>query len=63
MIDRDWLRGHSGGNKSGTSGEGRYFTALGVVTTEGIEHRHATETRSFLPEDMFVGPVRIANKS
>jgi len=63
VIDPNWLRGHSGGNKSGASGEGTHFTALGVVTTEGIEYRHATETRSFLPEDLFIGPVRISKNS
>ena len=54
----DWLRPHSGGNKSGSSGESKYFTALGVVTTEGLpEFRHAIETRSMVPEKLFVGPV------
>ena len=63
VIDPDWLRGHSGGNKSGTSGESRYFTAMGVVTTEGFEYRHATETRSFLPEELFIGPVQVNKNS
>ncbi len=62
-IDPDWLRGHSGGNKSGTSGESKYFTAMGVVTTEGFEYRHATETTSFLPEELFTGPVRANSNS
>ena len=31
LIDPQWLRGHSGGNKSGVSGESRHFTALSVV--------------------------------
>ena len=58
IIDPDWLRPHSGGNKSGSSGESEYFTALGVVTTEGLpEYRHAIETRSIVPEDLFTGPV------
>ena len=58
IIDPDWLRPHSGGNKSGSSGESKYFTALGVVTTEGLpEFKHAIETRSILPEGLFVGPV------
>ena len=63
VIDPDWLRGHSGGNKSGASGEETYFTALGVVTTEGIDYSHATETSSFLPEDLFIGPVRVRRSS
>ena len=63
VIDPDWLRGHSGGNKSGTSGERKYLTAMGVVTTEGFEYKHATETTSFLPEELFIGPVRISRNS
>lgn len=59
VIDPAWLRGHSGGNKSGSSGESKYLTAMGVVTTEGIDYKHATETKSFLPEKFFVGPVRV----
>ncbi len=59
IIDADWLRGHSGGNRSGASGESGQFTALGVVTTEGLpEHRHAVETASILPGELFTGPVR-----
>ena len=63
VIDPDWLRGHSGGNKSGTSGESKYFTAMGVVTAAGFEYRHATETTSFLPEELFTGPVRVNRNS
>ena len=60
IIDPDWLRGHSGGNKSGSSGESTHFTAMGVVTTTGLpEFKHAIETRSILPDDLFVGPVRV----
>ena len=57
IIDPSWLRGHSGGNASGTSGESKHFTAMGVVTTEGFDHPHATVTESLLPDDVFVGPV------
>ena len=57
IVDPSWLRGHSGGNASGTSGESKHFTAMGVVTTEGFDHPHATVTTSLLPEDIFVGPV------
>lgn len=59
IIDPDWLRGHSGGNKSGVSGENKYYTALGVVTSEGFDYKFATETRSFLPEELFIGPARM----
>ena len=60
IIDPDWLRPHSGGNKSGSSGESKHFTVLGVVTTEGLpEFKHAIEIRSILPEDLFVGPVSL----
>ena len=56
VADPAWLRGHSGGNRSGASGECEHFTAMGVVTTAGLpEYRHATETRSILPEDFFAG--------
>ena len=58
IIEAEWLRGHGGGNKSGASGESEYFTALGVVTTVGIEHQHSVEAGSFLPAAVFAGPVR-----
>ena len=58
IIEAEWLRGHGGGNKSGASGESEHFTALGVVTTAGIEHQHSVDTGSFLPEKVFAGPVR-----
>lgn len=58
LIDPQWLRGHSGGNRSGVSGESRHYTAMAVVTTIGLDHLHSTVTESFLPEDVFVGPVR-----
>ena len=58
IIDPEWLRGHSGGNKSGSSGESMYFTALGVVTTDGLPaYKHAIETRSIVPDRLFIGPV------
>ncbi len=60
LIDPQWLRGHSGGNKSGVSGESAYYTAMAVVTTRGLDHAHATATESFLPRDLFVGPVKSA---
>ena len=59
IIDPEWLRPHGGGNKSGTSGEGSFYTALGVVTSEGLpEYSHAVETGSIVPERLFVGPVK-----
>jgi CubicO group peptidase (beta-lactamase class C family) len=58
VTDPDWLRGHSGGNKCGASGESEHFTALGVVTTVGLpEYKHAVETKSILPDDFFVADV------
>jgi CubicO group peptidase (beta-lactamase class C family) len=59
LIDPQWLRGHSGGNRSGVSGERRHFTALAVVTTQGLDHPHSTSLDSFLPPDVFTGPVRV----
>ena len=60
VTDPDWLRGHSGGNKCGASGESEHFTALGVVTTIGLpDYKHALETGSILPEDFFVGDVNL----
>jgi CubicO group peptidase (beta-lactamase class C family) len=58
LIDPQWLRGHSGGNRSGMSGESRRYTAMAVVTTVGLDHPHSTWSRSFIPDDLFVGPVR-----
>jgi hypothetical protein len=52
------MRGHSGGNGSGVSGESKYYTALASVSTEGIDHRFAVARKSFLPADLFVGPVK-----
>jgi CubicO group peptidase (beta-lactamase class C family) len=59
LADPAWLRGHGGGNRSGVSGESRHFTAMAVVTTEGLDHPHSTATTSFLPEELFVGPVKV----
>jgi CubicO group peptidase (beta-lactamase class C family) len=58
LVDPQWLRGHGGGNRSGVSGESRTYTAMAVVTTSGLEHAHSTTTESFLPANLFVGPVR-----
>ena len=58
LIDPVWLRGHGGGNKSGASGESTHYTAMGVVTTVGLEHLHSIANGSFLPEELFVGPIR-----
>ena len=64
IINADWLRGHSGGNKSGVSGESEQFTALGVVTTAGLpDYAHAIDTRSILPDDIFVRPVHHTKRS
>ncbi len=58
LIDPQWVRGHGGGNKSGSSGESKHYTAMGVVTTDGLTHPHTTDGSCFLPEDVFVGPVK-----
>ena len=55
LIGAEWLRGHSGGNRSGMSGESKHFTAMGVVATEGLEHVHSTSHESFLPKHVLVG--------
>ncbi len=54
ILGAEWLRGHSGGNKSGANGEGRHYTAIGVVTTLGLDHQRSTATGNILPEDLFV---------
>jgi len=59
LIDPRWLRGHGGGNGSGVCGESKYYTAMGMVTTQGINHPFSTARESFLPEDMFVGPAKV----
>jgi CubicO group peptidase (beta-lactamase class C family) len=60
LADVEWLRGHGGGNGSGVSGESEHFTAMGVVTTEGLGKDpswHNTTISSFLPQELFIGPV------
>ena len=59
LLDPQWLRGHGGGNRCGVCGEGKHFTAMGMVTTEGIKRPFSTVRDSFLPEDVFVGPVAL----
>lgn len=51
LIAPQWLRRHGGGNGSLVSGESQYYTAMGRVTTQGIDHP--------LPEDLFAGPVQV----
>ena len=37
-----------------------FWRFVGVVTTAGLpEYKHAIETRSILPEDLFDGPVKV----
>lgn len=60
IVSPQWLRGHGGGNKSGVSGESGNYTALGVVTTSGIEHLHTTSRESFIPNELF---LRAVNKN
>ena len=57
ILEPEWARGHGGGNKSGTSGENRHYTAMGVVTTLGLDHVHSTQDKSFIPDHLFLGPV------
>ena len=56
-VGHEWLRGHSGGNRSDVSGESTRYTAMGRVTTEDIDLLHSTGKSSFVPEELFVGPV------
>jgi CubicO group peptidase (beta-lactamase class C family) len=58
IIDPQWLRGHGGGNKSGVTGESEHYTAMALVTTQGLDHVHSTVRESFLPQEVFVGPVK-----
>ena len=58
LIDPRWLRGHGGGNRSGVSGESMHYTAMAVVATQGLDHRHGVAKESFLPDELFVGPVK-----
>jgi CubicO group peptidase (beta-lactamase class C family) len=58
IVPRAFIRGHSGGNRSGVSGESEHWTAMSVITTVGLDHPHATARTSFIPDDTFVGPVR-----
>ena len=60
IIDAQWLRGHGGGNKSGVSGESRHYTAMGMVATDGIDRAHSAARESFIPGELFVGPVRVS---
>ena len=60
LLDPQWLRGHGGGNGSGVCGESRYYTAMGKVSTEGIAPDwNSTVRESFVPRDVFVGPVKL----
>ncbi|NKB65440.1 MAG: hypothetical protein GKR89_00125 [Candidatus Latescibacteria bacterium] len=58
IIDPEWLRGHGGGNKCGASGESGQYTGLGVVTATGIDYPHSLGTESFVPGEIFTGPVQ-----
>lgn len=60
LVDPKWLRGHSGGNRCGVSGESTHYTAMAQVTTDGFNHPHSVVTTSLLPDDLFVGPVRVS---
>jgi CubicO group peptidase (beta-lactamase class C family) len=59
LLDPAWVRSHSGGNGSGLHGENRRYTAMGRVTTEGIDMRFSIARESLVPQDVFVGPVNL----
>ena len=59
VVGAEWIRGHAGGNGCGMSGESKHMTALGVVTTQGLDYQHMIPTVSLLPEEVFAGPVKV----
>ena len=59
IIGHEWLRGHSGGNRSGISGKSTHYTAMGRVKTQGVRLAHSIEKSSFVPEELFIGPVSV----
>ena len=59
MIAADWVRTHSGGNGSGLHGESRHYTAVGRIATEGIDMRFSVDRESLVPQDLFVGSVKL----
>ena len=62
LVDPAWLRGHSGGNRCGVSGESTHYTAMAQVTTDGFDHPHSIVTTSLLPDGLFVRPVRVSGR-
>lgn len=58
LLSSEWLIGHTGGNHSAVAGESAHFTAFGIVTTAGIDHR-----QPFFPDDFFVGPVQVSRST
>ena len=63
LLDPQWLRGHGGGNGSGVCGESTHYTAMGMVTTRGIDpipRLFGVMRESVLPADCFVGPVKVS---
>ena len=63
LIDPQWLRGHGGGNGSGVCGDSTHYTAMGMVTTQGIDpipRLFGVTRESVLPTECFVGPVKIS---
>jgi CubicO group peptidase (beta-lactamase class C family) len=60
LIAPGWVRTHSGGNGSGLHGENRHYTSMGRVAVEGINMRFSVDRESFIPQDIFQGPVKLS---
>ena len=60
LIAPGWVRTHSGGNGSGLHGESRQYTSMGRVAMEGIDMRFSIARESLVPQDVFVGPVKVS---
>ena len=63
LLDPQWLRGHGGGNGSGVCGESTHYTAMGMVTTQGVDPipgLFGVTRESVLPAECFVGSVKVS---
>ena len=59
LIAPGRIRHHSGGNGCGLHGESRQYTSMGRVTMEGIDKSFTVARESLVPQDVFVGPVKL----